>query len=146
MTVADPGLVSKLGPAFEKYNEEQFATVRLPGSTQPIIVSSHSSLGNGRYYDVESSTSFEYDHATQVRILRLQIATPAMQRLPANINRTIAESQRSSELRIGGRTGGLNVGNSSVPIGITCLKINDVSGLSLMMEAGKQRLRACRPT
>ncbi|KAK8084967.1 F-actin capping protein- alpha subunit [Apiospora hydei] len=65
LTVADPGLVSKLGPAFEKYNEEQFATVRLPGSSQPIIVSSHSSLGNGRYYDVESSSSFEYDHATQ---------------------------------------------------------------------------------
>ncbi|KAK8014543.1 subunits of heterodimeric actin filament capping protein Capz [Apiospora arundinis] len=65
LTVSDPGLVSKLGPAFEKYNEEQFATVKLPGSTQPVIVSSHSSLGDGRYFDVESSTSFQYDHATQ---------------------------------------------------------------------------------
>ncbi|KAK8097930.1 uncharacterized protein PG998_013416 [Apiospora kogelbergensis] len=59
LTVSDPGLVSKLGPAFEKYNEEQFATAKLPGSTQPVIVSSHSSLGGGRYFDVESSTSFE---------------------------------------------------------------------------------------
>jgi F-actin-capping protein subunit alpha len=27
-------------------------------------VSSHNFLGDGRYYDVESSTSFVFDHAT----------------------------------------------------------------------------------
>ena len=31
-----------------------------------IIISSHNSLGDGRYYDVESSSSFDFDHATQV--------------------------------------------------------------------------------
>ncbi|KAI0174390.1 F-actin-capping protein subunit alpha [Pestalotiopsis sp. NC0098] len=65
LTASDPGLVSKLGPAFEKYNEEQFATVKLPGSSQQVIISSHSSLGDGRYYDVESSSSFSFDHTTQ---------------------------------------------------------------------------------
>lgn len=57
--------MKELGPAFQKYNEEQFITAKLPGSSEPVIVSSHNSLGDGRYYDVESSTSFEFDHATQ---------------------------------------------------------------------------------
>lgn len=57
--------MKELGPAFQKYNEEQFITTKLPGSSEPVIVSSHNSLGDGRYYDVESSSSFEFDHATQ---------------------------------------------------------------------------------
>ncbi|KAI1814875.1 subunits of heterodimeric actin filament capping protein Capz [Poronia punctata] len=65
LTVNEPSLVPQLGPAFQKYNEEQFLTVKLPGGSQPVIISSHSSLGDGRYYDVESSSSFEFDHATQ---------------------------------------------------------------------------------
>ncbi|KHO01770.1 F-actin-capping protein subunit alpha [Metarhizium album ARSEF 1941] len=58
LTVSSPDIVSKLTPAIEKYNEEQFVTVKLPGSSQPVIISSHNSLGDGRYYDVESSSSF----------------------------------------------------------------------------------------
>lgn len=54
-----------LGPAFKKYNEDQLITAKLPGSSEAIIVSSHNSLGDGRYYDVENSSSFEFDHATQ---------------------------------------------------------------------------------
>ncbi|KAJ0353046.1 F-actin-capping protein subunit alpha [Colletotrichum chrysophilum] len=65
LTVSDPELVSSLEPAFEKYNEEQFITVKLPGGSQQVIVSSHNSLGNGQYFDVESSTSFTFDHSTQ---------------------------------------------------------------------------------
>ncbi|KAF5548012.1 3-methyl-2-oxobutanoate dehydrogenase (lipoamide)E1 beta chain precursor [Fusarium mexicanum] len=60
-----PDIISSLGPAFEKYNEEQLVTVKLPGSSQPVIISSHNSLGDGRYYDVESSSSFAFDHTTQ---------------------------------------------------------------------------------
>lgn len=33
---SNPDIVNSLGPAFEKYNEEQFATVKLPGSSQPV--------------------------------------------------------------------------------------------------------------
>jgi capping protein alpha len=58
-------LVNDLAPAFQKYNEEQFATVKLPGSSQQVIISSHSALGGGRYYDLESSCSFAFDHTTQ---------------------------------------------------------------------------------
>jgi capping protein alpha len=36
LTIDTPNLVSQLGPAFEKYNEEQFATVKLPGSSQHV--------------------------------------------------------------------------------------------------------------
>lgn len=57
--------MKELGPAFQKYNEEQLTTVKLPGSSQPVIVSSHSALGGDRYYDVESSCSFAFDHTTQ---------------------------------------------------------------------------------
>ncbi|TVY85326.1 F-actin-capping protein subunit alpha [Lachnellula suecica] len=84
LTIESPNLVSQLGPAFEKYNEEQFTTVKLPGSSQhvssvaqhgagiqlanawmKVVISSHNSLGDGRYYDVESSSSFAFDHSTQ---------------------------------------------------------------------------------
>lgn len=60
-------MIKQLGPAFEKYNEEQFTTVKLPGGSQQVVVSTHSSLGDGRYFDVESSSSFEFDHVTRVR-------------------------------------------------------------------------------
>lgn len=36
LTASSPNLVSQLGPAFEKYNEEQFTTVKLPGSSQNV--------------------------------------------------------------------------------------------------------------
>ncbi|KAL4722406.1 F-actin-capping protein subunit alpha [Fusarium chlamydosporum] len=62
---SNPDIVNNLAPAFEKYNEEQFVTVKLPGSSQPVIISSYNSLGDGRYYDVESSSSFAFDHTTQ---------------------------------------------------------------------------------
>ncbi|KAI0186677.1 2-oxoisovalerate dehydrogenase beta subunit [Xylaria flabelliformis] len=65
LTINEPALISELGPAFEKYNEEQFVTVKLPGSSQQVVISSHNSLGDGRYFDVESSSSFAFDHATQ---------------------------------------------------------------------------------
>ncbi|KAI1498100.1 subunits of heterodimeric actin filament capping protein Capz [Biscogniauxia marginata] len=65
LTINEPELVSQLGPAFERYNEEQFVTTKLPGSSQQVIISSHNSLGDGRYYDVESSSSFAFDHDTQ---------------------------------------------------------------------------------
>jgi capping protein alpha len=62
---SNPDIVNNLAPAFEKYNEEQFVTVKLPGSSQPVIISSYNSLGDGRYFDVESSSSFTFDHTTQ---------------------------------------------------------------------------------
>lgn len=62
--MSDPSIVKDLGPAFKKYNEEQFITVKLPGSSEAVIVSAHNSLGDGRYYDVENSSSFEFDHVT----------------------------------------------------------------------------------
>ncbi|TKA79267.1 F-actin-capping protein subunit alpha [Cryomyces minteri] len=65
LTSDDPNLLQSLGPAFEKYNEEQFATVKLPGGSQAVVISSHNSLGDGRYYDVESQRSFAFDHTTQ---------------------------------------------------------------------------------
>lgn len=65
LTQGSGDVVSQLGPAFQKYNEEQLITVKLPGSSQSVLVSSHNSLGDGRYYDVDSSSSFVFDHATQ---------------------------------------------------------------------------------
>ncbi|KAK3333571.1 putative F-actin-capping protein [Cercophora scortea] len=65
LTGSSPNLIAELGPAFQKYNEEQFATVKLPGGSRSVVITSHGSLGDGRYFDVESSTSFAFDHATQ---------------------------------------------------------------------------------
>lgn len=34
---------------------------------QQVLISEHNSLGNNRYFDTSSQTSFEVDHASQVR-------------------------------------------------------------------------------
>lgn len=54
-----------LEPAFKKYNEEQYTSVKLPGSSETVLISEHNSLGDGRYFDTASKTSFEVDHASQ---------------------------------------------------------------------------------
>ena len=56
-----------------------------------VIVSSHNSLGDGRYYDVESSSSFAFDHSTQV-------LTQGLQGRERRADHWI-ESQRNAELR-----------------------------------------------
>ncbi|GAB7337805.1 hypothetical protein MBLNU457_4215t1 [Dothideomycetes sp. NU457] len=65
LTVDEPQLAQGLGPAYQKYNEEQFATVKLPGSSELTIVSEFNSLGDGRYFDTASQSSFAFDHTTQ---------------------------------------------------------------------------------
>lgn len=55
---------TELSPAFEKYNEEQFTTTKLPGGSAEVLVSPYNNLGDGRYYDAESQSSFAFDHAT----------------------------------------------------------------------------------
>lgn len=58
-------IIPSLAPAFERYNETQLATVKLPGASQEVIVSEFNKLDGNRYFDVESQTSFEVDHVTQ---------------------------------------------------------------------------------
>lgn len=54
----------QLAPAFQQYNEEQFTTTKLPGGSTEVLVSQYNSLGAGRYYDAETQSSFDFDHAT----------------------------------------------------------------------------------
>ncbi|KAK3705707.1 F-actin-capping protein subunit alpha [Vermiconidia calcicola] len=54
-----------LEPAFKKYNEEQYTTVKLPGGSETVLVSKYNSLGDTRYFDTASQTSFDVDHASQ---------------------------------------------------------------------------------
>jgi len=63
--VENQDVEAELAPAYEKYNEEQFTTTKLPGGSTEILVSPYNSLGDGRYYDVETQSSFDFDHATQ---------------------------------------------------------------------------------
>ncbi|KAL8736657.1 MAG: hypothetical protein Q9166_000023 [cf. Caloplaca sp. 2 TL-2023] len=65
LTVKEPNLLESITPAFQKYNEQQLSTVKLPGSTKNVLLSSYNSMGDGRYYDVESQRSFAFDHQTQ---------------------------------------------------------------------------------
>ncbi|KAI8931780.1 hypothetical protein NX059_011418 [Plenodomus lindquistii] len=55
---------SELSPAFEKYNETQFTTTKLPGGATEVLVSEYNKLGAGRYYDTETQSSFDFDHET----------------------------------------------------------------------------------
>lgn len=65
LTIETPDVINQLGPTFEKYNEDQFATVKLPGGSQSVLVSEFNKLEGGRYFDVESSSCFEFEHSTQ---------------------------------------------------------------------------------
>ncbi|WEW58668.1 F-actin-capping protein subunit alpha [Emydomyces testavorans] len=65
LTADGPDIISSLEPAFRTYNETQLTTTKLAGSSREVIVSSYNKLGDGRYYDAESQTSFEFDHITQ---------------------------------------------------------------------------------
>jgi capping protein alpha len=58
-------ILSSLTPAFEHYNESQLTTVKLPGSSQEVIISEFNRLEGNRYFDSERQTSFEIDHITQ---------------------------------------------------------------------------------
>ncbi|KAI7194802.1 hypothetical protein D0869_05026 [Hortaea werneckii] len=77
-----PSEVQSLEPAYKKYNEDQYIIVKLPSGDQTVgseeayghkdnteaiqaILSQYNSLGNGRYFDTASETSFEVDHAAQ---------------------------------------------------------------------------------
>lgn len=62
--VGNENVHEELTPAFQQYNEEQFTTTKLPGGATEVLVSEHNSLGDGRYYDVETQSSFDFDHAT----------------------------------------------------------------------------------
>lgn len=55
---------AQLAPAFQQYNEDQFTTTKLPGGSTDVLVSAYNSLGDGRYYDVDTQSSFDFDHAT----------------------------------------------------------------------------------
>jgi capping protein alpha len=62
--LGDDSVQNELSPAFQKYNEAQFTTTKLPGGSTEVLVSEYNSLGDGRYYDVETQSSFDFDHAT----------------------------------------------------------------------------------
>ncbi|KAI4097913.1 MAG: hypothetical protein LQ344_000185 [Seirophora lacunosa] len=65
LTVNEPNLLDSITPAFQKYNEDQLTTVKLPGSNKNVLISPYNSLGDGRYYDTENQRSFSFDHQTQ---------------------------------------------------------------------------------
>ncbi|KAJ6279120.1 f-actin-capping protein subunit alpha [Bipolaris maydis] len=62
--LGDDSVQNELSPAFQKYNEEQFATTKLPGGSTEVLVSQYNSLGDGRYYDIDTQSSFDFDHVT----------------------------------------------------------------------------------
>ncbi|KAI9835898.1 MAG: hypothetical protein M1819_001796 [Sarea resinae] len=65
LTLNEPSLLQSLDTDCEKYNQDQFTTVKLPGAHREVIISSYNRLEDGRYFDVESQSSFNVDHSTQ---------------------------------------------------------------------------------
>ena len=44
LTIENPSLQDKLGPAFQKYNEEQLVTAKLPSSSEAVGLSTYALL------------------------------------------------------------------------------------------------------
>ena len=70
----EPALISKLKPAFQKYNEEQLTAVKLPGSSQPVSDAHRASwcCADLRRFLSANTTSSQMDDTTMRR------ATPAL--------------------------------------------------------------------
>ena len=49
LTIENPSLQDKLGPAFQKYNEEQLVTAKLPGSSEVVGLSIYALLPKTHY-------------------------------------------------------------------------------------------------
>ncbi|KAI5852860.1 F-actin-capping protein subunit alpha [Morchella snyderi] len=61
----DKDVLNAIPPAVERYNKEQLLCTKLPGGSQLVIVSEYNELPDGRYFDVGSQSSFEFDHVKQ---------------------------------------------------------------------------------
>ncbi|KAG0125478.1 F-actin-capping protein subunit alpha [Tuber indicum] len=61
----DPAVLEGVIPAIEKYNKEQLVTTKLPSSGEQVIISEYNCLSDGRFFDVGSQASFEFDHIKQ---------------------------------------------------------------------------------
>ncbi|KAH0614893.1 uncharacterized protein H6S33_000529 [Morchella sextelata] len=61
----DKDVLDAIPPAVERYNKEQLLCTKLPGGSQQVIVSEYNELPDGRYFDVGSQSSFEFDHTKQ---------------------------------------------------------------------------------
>ncbi|KDN51636.1 hypothetical protein RSAG8_00181, partial [Rhizoctonia solani AG-8 WAC10335] len=61
----DDALQEGIQPALEKYNQEQFVCVTVPGQEHQVIVSSAGLIPeSGRFLDPRTKTSFVFDHLT----------------------------------------------------------------------------------
>ncbi|KAF8422655.1 F-actin-capping protein subunit alpha [Tirmania nivea] len=65
LVVDSPEVVKGLGPALERHSKEQLTAVKLPGASKSALISEFNCLPDGRFFDVESSFSWSYDHAKQ---------------------------------------------------------------------------------
>ncbi|TKA64058.1 hypothetical protein B0A55_09816 [Friedmanniomyces simplex] len=90
-----PNEVRSLQPAFKQYNEEQYSTVKLPGSSEAVLVSPYNTLKDERYFDTASQTSFETasnaqsytldsSHADTVRSLLKSFSAAATEHFPSS--------------------------------------------------------------
>ncbi|KAF8476170.1 F-actin-capping protein subunit alpha [Kalaharituber pfeilii] len=60
-----PDVIKGLAPALERYNKEQLTAVKLSGAAKSVLISEYNTLPDGHFFDVESNTSWNYDHEQQ---------------------------------------------------------------------------------
>ncbi|KAF1829290.1 subunits of heterodimeric actin filament capping protein Capz [Decorospora gaudefroyi] len=89
--LGDDSVQDELSPAFQKYNEEQFTTTKLPGGSTEVLVSAYNSLGDGRYYDPDTQSSFDFDHATgKASAVQSHVLESSQEDLVKSLNKSLS--------------------------------------------------------
>ncbi|XP_067934463.1 F-actin-capping protein subunit alpha-2-like [Watersipora subatra] len=100
--------------AFAQYNKDQFTPCHLQGHSDQCLITEHGNLGEGRFFDPKSKSSFRYDHlrkeASDIQPAAADAASESWRStLESSVNTYIKEHYKSGTSSVYGTSANGNV-------------------------------------